>query len=709
MAISIEGFENRLSRALQDAGITQSKLAELMGASQPAVSQWVSGKKLPTEENLLLIARFTGANLQWLESGVGTIRAVDAELQRSTYLEDALWAFRAAPQDGGRDYGNANVWSFDPTLAALVRDVLQNCKDAALTSSTPVNVIFRIIRLAGDDLRAYQKAINWEPLQSHLKASTKNAQKLGRLIQDGLDQIRQGDELLLLCIEDSGTTGLIGPEKDSGKFTALCRNNLDSNKEGAGTKGGAFGLGKAVLWRASRLSTVIFCSHLSRLEDGLSENRIIGRCDLPWHKLDDGGEQCFAGPGWFGHKSELGDAVSFWENETLAKDLYLERQGTGTTACVVGFHDASADEDRKPVELAREIVQATAEHFFPAIVFEHLKVRVEVYENRDQYIQRRPSFGQDVSVEELQPRYCKMLQAYRDGTTAEKIGDNGEIAIRTIPMKVPRRNIEKKHGEFDHEAILLVAGAGDDAHEHTNTLAMFRGPGMVVQSESLTGLCLGARPFFALLLCGKAPELATGVARDPQADAAGDEFLRTAEPPSHNKWEGTPDLRATYAHGCISRLKEFLVRVKEAVRDVVRPDPKDLGDGPQAMRELFRLGTDPVPQERPRVVWQRGKVEDGRWNVEARVRLKARKSHLRLLPAVFFLAETGSGQPVAWAGLEPVLGCSLDEGFSLLVPPDTREVRFRGTTDPKTHPVPAAHSCVVVDIRKVLAAKGGIR
>lgn len=710
MTTIADGLHTRLSRAIEQANVTQSKLSELLGISQPAVSQWLSPrtKKTPSDDNLVAIARLTGANLEWLQTGVGSPRATDSNKEREAYREAATWAFRLAPSDGGRDYGNANVWSFDPTVAALVRDVLQNCKDAALSATQSVSVVFRIIRLAGEDLRAYQQVAQWESLERHLTASTNNGQKLGRLIQDGLEQIARDDELLLLTIEDSGTTGLIGPEKSSGKFTALCRNNLDSNKEGAGTKGGAFGLGKAVLWRASRLSTVMFCSHLSRPEEGRSQYRIIGRCDLPWHEIAGQDDAAFAGPGWFGKRNDSTDVVSFWENETLAKDLYLGRQGTGTTACVVGFHDASADEDRKPVDLARDLVHAAAEHFFPALVFGLLKVRVEVYENRAQYVDNRPSFGQDIGVEELQPQYSKMLRSYREGTTVEKIGENGEIAVRAVPMKVPRRTADKKHGEFDHDAVLLVTAAGDEDHTNANKLAMFRGPGMVVQTETLTGLCLGARPFFALLLCGKAPELAAGSARDTQADAAADEFLRTAEPPSHNKWEGTPDLRATYAHGCISRLKEFLQRVKEAVRDVVRPDPKELGDGPQAMKELFRLGTEPIPQDRPRVVWQSGRVEDGRWNVEARVRLKARKSPVRLLPAVFFLAETGSGQPVKWARLEPVLGCSLDNEY-LLVPADTREIRFRGATDPRTHPVPAAESCVVVDIRRILSAKGGSR
>ena len=108
---------------------------------------------------------------------------------------------------------------------------------------------------------------------------------------------------------------------------------------------------------------------------------------------------------------------------------------------------------------------------------------------------------------------------------------------------------------------------------------MFRGHGMVVQLKSLAGTCLGARPFHALLLCGLRPEfVAPDVARsNPQADQAAEMFLRTAEPPSHNQWAATPDLKAVYARGCMARLKAFLDAAAEAVRELVKPPRRTPG------------------------------------------------------------------------------------------------------------------------------------
>jgi RNA polymerase primary sigma factor len=658
---------------------------------------------VPTPDKLEALASALRVNVTWLATAQGRMRAADPEVDRAEYRERRLWWFRKTPPDGGRDYGNANIWSFDVKLESLVREVLQNARDAAVSPDQRVNVVFRIIRLAGEDLRAYHEALRWTELHAHLASSSAGAQKLATLIRDGLRHVEEKNELLLLCIEDSGTTGLIGPEKDTGKFTALCRDNLNSQKDEAGPKGGAFGLGKAVLWRASRLSTVMFCSHLSRPENGQAEFRILGRCELPWHET--GGTPC-AGPGWFGQRDVDGhnDAVSFWGNQTLASDLYLDREGSGTTACVVGFHDAESDQDRKPVDLADDLVKAAAEHFFPALFFGTLSVRVEVCDD-----QQTPSYSRQVNVEELQPHYCRMLRALQEGSTADALKDNGEVVCKPVTLTVSKRTLDHPHPEREHSALLLVANAGDDSSkDYINRLAMFRGPGMVIETKELPSLALGSRPFHALLLCGRAPSEAGVEGRNVSADEAAEEFLRTAEPPSHNKWIATAELKSTYARGCKSQLEKFLDEVRKEIAKLVKPAPRDLGDGPNSLRELFRIGNEPVPTDRPRVsqVKEWRVDEQGRWIVEATIRLKSRKTPVRLEPAVYFQVETGAPQGVEWLDLEAVSNCTVD-GLTLIVPADRREVRFKGITNAESHPAPASQSCVSVGVHEITKLKGG--
>ena len=90
------------------------------------------------------------------------------------------------------------------------------------------------------------------------------------------------------------------------------------------------------------------------------------------------------------------------------------------------------------------------------------------------------------------------------------------------------------------------------------------------------------------------------------------------------------------------------------------------------------------------------------------IRLKAKKWSQKLIPAVYFLAETGTGIPVQWEALKAEKGCSESE-LTLIIPPDTREVTFSGTTDRETHPVPASDSCIEVGIRKVIEIKETVK
>ena len=68
-------FAERLQRAITEASITQSNLARLVAVSQPAVSGWLSGEKMPTPDKLVAVARELGVNVAWLTSGQGRMRA----------------------------------------------------------------------------------------------------------------------------------------------------------------------------------------------------------------------------------------------------------------------------------------------------------------------------------------------------------------------------------------------------------------------------------------------------------------------------------------------------------------------------------------------------------------------------------------------------------------------------------------------------------
>ena len=103
------------------------------------------------------------------------------------------------------------------------------------------------------------------------------------------------------------------------------------------------------------------------------------------------------------------------------------------------------------------------------------------------------------------------------------------------------------------------------------------------------------------------------------------------------------------------------------------------------------------------MIEQSGSVtEAGRWAVTARIRLRPASTPTRLIPVVVFLGESGPGVAVAWEALIPLTPGCLAEGGGMRLPAGIREVRFTGVTDPRSHPVPAAASCIAVEVKKFL-------
>lgn len=679
----------RLKQALQASRKTQEQLADAVSASQSAVSQWLSGRRTPTRANVNSAALFLDVDAAWLESGEGTGPEVSA--QREEYEAEACWQFRREPQDGGRDYGNANVWSFDPDIATLVREALQNSIDAALDPQAGVEVVFRIIRLADEDLARFLKALKWdEELRGHLKASASSGQKLGKLLRDGLDALQRDNELLLLRVDDFGTQGLLGDESGEGNFAALCRNNLDSSKA-AKTSGGAFGLGKAVFWRASQFATVLFRSTLSEPVDGRAE-RLIGRADLAWHELE--GSERYAGPGWYGRCNEFA-AESYWDNEALTSDLLLERDDNspGTSIMVIGFHDPTGVH-LEVRQLSREIARATAENCWPAIASGQLRVAVEEHEGAS------PVRRSEVDPIQFVPEYADMLDKYRRGEIQDQLKEEGDVARRYVTLEVPgRKALDSPHPEREHDAIVLVRLADSATNTTVSQAAFYRGRRLVIKYYNLAHLCVGARPFHAAILCGEA-----ATEGDADEDAAAAElFLRTAEPPAHNDWTSTPDLRTDYERGGKAKIDRFYSAVRDVIRELVRPDVRDLHDGPNSIKELFRIGVQPPSPPDVRLRVESAQLNSaGEWEVRGMVRPRSHERGHRVKPVLLFDAETGGGHRVKWKTLEGTKDCSADDDREwLVIPAQTREARFRAVSDVESHPLPAADAAILIELRQV--------
>jgi transcriptional regulator with XRE-family HTH domain len=678
----------RLQEIMGTRGLTQAALAEAVGTSPAAVSQWLSGRKRPTLSNLEEIARVLDVPLSVLLEGAEVPR--DEGRERAAYQETLQWYWRPAPPDEGRELGNAAAFAFDPTVRTLGRETGQNSVDEQLGNES-VWLDYAVIELTGGALDKFLSAVQFGEVRPHLEAATQSQQKVGNVIRAGLRSLDEDGRLLLIRVSDFNAHGLTGLEYSRGRFTAVCRNTLDSQK--GETAGGSYGLGKATMWATSAFGLVLTNSDLSIPVDSQSENRFFGRLELPWHDLDGP----WAGPAWLGEwDSQRTCTRSYLGNATLAHDLYLGRDGDspGTSFLIVGAFDPSGKVE-SPEEIAAELRRSIGENFWPAMIqgpggsSPKLRATVRVMRGRDQLSEHVVDPNEYVSP------LVDALRKHREGEVVDVLEETGDVVQRKVELRVPERVADPQHDPVTHEVVVLVTQADEQEDLEANHVYYLRGNSMIIRQPRLSGLPLGARPFHAIVLAGEAAGAASA---DHQAEI----FLRASEPPAHNQWTGTPDVTAAYRRGGPAALARLDNEIRNTIRDVIRGARTDESDGPQSLRELLRL-VPPAPEnpKRPRVKNFDGSLnEDGAWQIEAIVTIPPRSGHWRFVPSLQFATESGPGIAVKWAELSAESDCEIDGRF-VKTNSTARTIRFAGVSNPRSHPAAAKRARVLLDLREV--------
>ena len=621
------------------------------------------------------------------------------------------WYHRPGHLDGGRELGNAAAFAFDADVSVLARETCQNSLDERLRDNgRPVRVRYTLHELTGETLAKFREAILWDDLFPHYEAAAAQQQKVGRTIHAGLRDMYDRDRLLLLRVDDYNAAGLTGDDYGDGRFAAVVRRQLDSHKSG-GSAGGSYGLGKATLWATSRLGLVLINSTLSEPHEGRTERRLIGRLDLPWREVHG---KPWAGPAWLGRPDPESEgaavARSWWADEDQVKSLYLERESAdpGTSFLIVGAHDVATladdstgtDDDEgddidSVLEMHRKLVRALGRSFWAAMSGGGdqrplLEASVRTMRNGEVVV---PEERVDPTV--TQPSRTRALKAYLDGTTVEQLTEAGQVAVVTVPLRLPVKG-GGWASQGEHRAVLLVTDA-EDADGKPNRVAAMRGNRMTVRDAAVPGLPLSVNPFQAVLLAGTAAG-----PRAPYASEA-EEFLRAAEPPEHNKWGQTEELNLTYSPSAYRRIAALTRDTNAAIKELVaRPKKKSKGGGGRlapkltvgAQKKARRLtaATLPVLEELDAKV-----RDDGAWEVTGEIRIPAGGHSWRLVPVAKCEVRSGPRPAVAWAELEGVENCQVVDGTLRLS--ETRSATFRGVTDPTTHAVRTSLSGLVVELR----------
>ena len=85
----------KLFELLAEKNITAKKLAEAIGASEGNVSDWKSGKAIPSAEKLILIADFFDVSLDYLLGRTDNPQGKQSEIDPQ--LAEALQVFSSLP------------------------------------------------------------------------------------------------------------------------------------------------------------------------------------------------------------------------------------------------------------------------------------------------------------------------------------------------------------------------------------------------------------------------------------------------------------------------------------------------------------------------------------------------------------------------------------------------------------------------------------
>ena len=473
----------------------------------------------------------------------------------SSQAEPAEWYFFSGGPGTPRYGDDPTKHAVDHDTETFVREVLQNANDQGLDNTDPVEVTFRFVTLEGDDRDAFLEALQWDSGLSD-RLESLSAAKHGQGYDRFVDSLRDSEsELRLLIIEDQNTTGLTGSWDDASNYAALVRDELYSSKQ-AETAGGSYGLGKSVLWTFSSASTVVFNSHPNEpTKDDEPTQRVIGRTKLPTHERNG---RTYQGAGWLCQPTETDDGVrpeslSGSAAATVAEQLHLDRPATsGTSAMVIGYRDPTRDVQPDIEDLRDEFIESAVKYFWPALHRGYLRVFVETpHERREADVQAVPAIRPFVECYEAQ---------HDDG---ESLTTPGDVAGLDIPMKLPKRS---DGTETSDGTVRLAARLASPIDEDTylNKVALFRGAGMVVKYLDQSRVAFGDRNFFGVLAAGRAR-----TESPTPTDNEIDRFLRFAEPPTHNEWESTENLREEYQRGFRMAIDDMFDTLRDGLRHLV--------------------------------------------------------------------------------------------------------------------------------------------
>jgi len=523
-----------------------------------------------------------------------------------------MWYFAESDYDSKnvKDASASAVQSHAEELSPLEifgREVLQNGADNPSPSdrSGKVTMSFRLHELSGAAKKHFLDAIGFDEIAGHLRsASQDETLKKANIFLPTPEDIKNPTYVLkVLTIEDYGTRGLVGPEYDKEKeafkqdfpdvphcFLGLCRTIGDSQKSGPAA-GGTHGFGKTVLWKNSRIRTVLFYSNLDQpyIEGGHEHYaRFFGQVRLPGHYLNG---NVYRGEGYLGMREEK-LTRAFYDDAArkCAVRLGIPIRGPtlkGTTIIIVDFDDPDQSDDEETSMKTIAGLRSSAERYFwPAIVTGRLEVDVGLIAS-----------GSSGAVELTQPHLRSELLPFIKLYKAMVAGEiNGNNTVKLTDIDIPKGPGEEVKGRGQLAIGVHLSGVEDAGGSATrNTVALIRGAGMVVGYWPAPRRGLAAKDYYAIALGGTAC---------PTKDKIHDQehfekLLAWAEPVTHDNWTYNAEA-LKYWRGSRTAVKAVRDAIGRAVSELTTTVVTPEGDAAPLLAGMFPFGPGPTPGPEPR-------------------------------------------------------------------------------------------------------------
>ena len=497
------------------------------------------------------------------------------------------WNFIQSNPNGfdRKDTSKSTVQSSDLSpLQIFVREILQNSLDNNLSESDPVRVSFEIIYLTGDEKINFIATMGWGQLQPHLRASRDRMIEIrgGSMLSNPEELDNPEIPLKLLFIHDYETKGLIGAEmpKEAENtpgphcFVGLCRNTGD-NQKGEEASGGTNGFGKTVLWKTSRIGTVLFYSRLSNPYKDHSR-RFFGQTRLEGYSLND---ESYRGVGFYG-TLENNLSLSIYDDQAdgLAAQLLFNtrREGEyGTSMLIVGFDDPECDDDiETPDNTATAMIAAAEEYFWPAIIDGRLSVRCGFKSNGTmEWLNAAPQNREELIS------FIEAYQAIKGVETGTSL-----ISVDNFEAKIPAGPSESEEAA-DTNVYVAIKKESEDSNstKYRNRAALIRGAGMVVGYAKSTR-ALGGEDFSCVVVSGRAcPD-------GNKENKRSEKLLAYSEPVTHDAWRPDSDnIRACNWWGAATAVRKIVDGYKTIISKRTGRETKHTGDAAPVLANLLAL------------------------------------------------------------------------------------------------------------------------